>query len=62
MWHAEKIAREKSFPTDPNMTYFALAKGEIIAFEVGPSTCLEKPQFEIPTVLKARTDLITKGG
>ena len=33
-WHAEKIALETSFPTNPNMTYFAFVKAEIFHFKV----------------------------
>ena len=33
IWHNEKIDLEKSFSTNPNMTYFACVKAEIIASE-----------------------------
>ena len=36
-WHAEKIKQEKSFQTNPNMTYFAISKAKIIVFEVWTS-------------------------
>ena len=31
IWYAEKIDLEKSFPTNPSMTYFGFFKAEIIA-------------------------------
>ena len=60
IWHAEKIELEKSFPTNPNMTYFsyfAFAKAEIIAFEVGTSGKRKKSTFSIFAVQKELTSL-----
>ena len=34
---AEEIEHEKSFSTNPNMTYFTFAKAEKMAFDVGTS-------------------------
>ena len=31
---AEEIEHEKSFPTNPNMTYFTFAKADKMAFDV----------------------------
>ena len=36
---------EKSFPTNPNMTYFTCVKAEIIAFEVDPANKTKKTDF-----------------